>query len=115
MKTTWRQDKQSSTQRGYGYKWQKARVAFLNAQPLCEFHKARGQVVAATVVDHKQPHRGDLSLFWNRNNWQALCKPCHDRVKQTLEKSGRTLGCDQHGIPLDSGHHWNSIDVGEGG
>ena len=30
-------------------------------------------------VDHIIPHRGDQKLFWDRNNWQALCKPCHDR------------------------------------
>jgi 5-methylcytosine-specific restriction protein A len=30
------------------------------------------------VVDHVVPHRGDAVLFWNKRNWAALCKPCHD-------------------------------------
>ncbi|MGN0150610.1 MAG: HNH endonuclease, partial [Clostridia bacterium] len=30
------------------------------------------------VVDHIVPHRGDERLMWDENNWQALCKPCHD-------------------------------------
>jgi 5-methylcytosine-specific restriction protein A len=37
------------------------------------------------VVDHIIPHRGDQYLFWDQENWQALCKDCHDR------KTGRGL------------------------
>lgn len=33
----------------------------------------------ATELDHIKPHRGDLQLFHNRANWQALCKTCHGR------------------------------------
>jgi 5-methylcytosine-specific restriction protein A len=31
------------------------------------------------VVDHIVPHRGREQLFWDESNWQALCKPCHDK------------------------------------
>ena len=24
------------------------------------------------------PHHGDMTLFWDEENWQALCKRCHD-------------------------------------
>jgi len=91
----------------YGCKWQRARASFLRDHPLCAFHLARGAVVTAMVVDHKIPHRGDRKLFWDRKNWQSLCKPCHDGVKQALEKSGRVAGCDVNGMPIDAGHHWN--------
>ena len=30
------------------------------------------------IVDHIIPHRGDLEMFWNQLNHQALCKRCHD-------------------------------------
>ncbi|WP_232215691.1 HNH endonuclease signature motif containing protein [Paracoccus sp. J55] len=40
----------------------------------------------ATLVDHIKPHRGDKALFWNWNNWQALCTPCHNRHKQRQER-----------------------------
>jgi 5-methylcytosine-specific restriction endonuclease McrA len=40
------------------------------------------------VVDHIRPHRGDLSLFWDEANLQALCKRCHDTEKQSQERSG---------------------------
>ena len=33
----------------------------------------------ATVVDHVIPHRGDRKLFWDEQNWQPLCKECHDK------------------------------------
>ena len=36
-------------------------------------------MTSATVVDHITPHQGNQNLFWDTNNWQALCKPCHDR------------------------------------
>lgn len=80
---SWRTDKQGSTARGYGYRWQKARERFLKANPLCATCEAAGRVEAATVVDHKEPHRGDERLFWDERNWQGLCKPHHD------EKTGR--------------------------
>jgi len=44
-------------------------------------------VQAATVVDHIKPHRGDKTLFWERSNWQALCKQCHD-IKTAKEDGG---------------------------
>lgn len=89
--TSWRAEKKSSTARGYGYRWQKAREAFLAvASYLCVTCKAEGRIAAATVVDHKTPHRGDQALFWNRANWQALCKTCHDR--KTASEEGHGFG-----------------------
>ncbi|MBR1530240.1 MAG: HNH endonuclease [Oscillospiraceae bacterium] len=79
-------DRPSSSSRGYGTKWQKASKAFLRKHPLCAACQADGRYTLATVVDHITPHRGDKSLFWNQNNWQPLCKPCHDR-KTWLEDS----------------------------
>lgn len=98
----------SSSQRGYNSRWQKARASFLLKHPLCQMHERLGAVVAATVVDHIVPHRGDSALFWDRSNWQSLCKPCHDRHKQRLERSGVEVGCDLSGVPLDAGHHWHT-------
>ena len=38
------------------------------------------------VCDHIEPHRGDLILFWDRNNLQCLCAPCHSTEKQKEEQ-----------------------------
>lgn len=69
----------SASKRGYNYKWRKKRIQFLKKHPLCERCKADGKYTEATVVDHIIPHRGDEKLMWDENNWQALCKPCHDK------------------------------------
>jgi 5-methylcytosine-specific restriction enzyme A len=44
---------------------------------------------AQLVADHVVQHRGDERLFWDPANIQTLCKPCHDRAKQRLERRGR--------------------------
>jgi 5-methylcytosine-specific restriction protein A len=44
-------------------------------------------VVAATVVDHIVPHKGDKVKFWDSSNWQSLCKRCHD-AKTATEDGG---------------------------
>lgn len=77
----------SAGSRGYGRAWQKASKAFLSAHPLCARCMAEGRYRKATVVDHIVPHRGDELLFWDRGNWQALCKKCHDNKTWTEDKT----------------------------
>lgn len=74
-------ERPSAAKRLYGYRWQKASKLYLRSHPLCvdPHGEHRGRPVVATVVDHIVPHRGDLALFWDSDNWQSLCKPCHDR------------------------------------
>lgn len=104
---SWRTDKQSSTARGYGYKWQQARGAYLLAHPFCVFclrdlriDVVENEAIAdacianaialpyATIVDHRIAHRGDMKLFWERSNWQSLCARHHSGEKQRLEAAG---------------------------
>ena len=68
-----------AAERGYDGRWRKARSAFLQRNPLCVECMRKGVLTPATVVDHIIPHRGDKELFWNEENWQPLCKSCHDR------------------------------------
>lgn len=84
-----RYDKQRGTaaQRGYDARWQKARLSHLKANPLCVFCLKENRLTPATVVDHIVPHKGDYNLFWDKNNWQSLCKRCHD-IK-TAKEDGR--------------------------
>ena len=69
----------SAAERGYDAKWRRARKRFLQRHPLCANCLSQGIVTPATVVDHIVPHRGDRALFWDENNWQPLCKNCHDQ------------------------------------
>lgn len=97
----------SSSKRGYNWRWRNYRVVFLREHPLCADHLARGMSVAATVVDHIIPHRGNEVLFWDTANHQALCAQCHSSAKQREERGKAKPGCNVDGIPMDSRHHWN--------
>ena len=88
-------------------RWHRLRWHQLQAEPLCRYCAAMGRTTAATVVDHITPHKGGESLFHDPANLQSLCKPCHDSAKQAEEKSGRVIGGDVNGVPLDPNHHWN--------
>jgi len=59
-----------------------------------------GRITPATVVDHIIPHRGDQKLFWDTANWQALCKPHHDRDKQREERGSVVVTIGEDGWPV---------------
>lgn len=71
----------NSSARGYTGTWDRARAAYLAKHPFCRRCGGR-----AIVVDHTTPHRGDMDLFWDRSNWQALCTNCHSSAKQREER-----------------------------
>ncbi len=75
----------NSTARGYGYDWQRARLAHLAEHPLCVMCEAEGEVEPAVDVDHKIPHRGNERLRMDPRNWQSLCKR-HHGIKSAGER-----------------------------
>lgn len=44
------------------------------------------------VIDHIIPHRGDLALFWDAGNLQAVAKAWHDSEKQRQEHAEARRG-----------------------
>lgn len=62
--------------------YRRARDAFMAAHQVCAICGA-----PATDLDHINPHRGDLKLFWDTDNWQPLCASCHSR-KTAREDGG---------------------------
>ena len=90
--TVYRRQRGTSNKRGYTYRWQKEREAYLIRNPLCENCLNKHDVIrAATEVDHIIPHKGDMRLFWDTDNWQGLCKSCHSKktAKDQGNKNGR--------------------------
>jgi 5-methylcytosine-specific restriction protein A len=83
----------SPSKRGYGRNWQRCRLVKLAADPLCEDHKERGEVVEATEVDHVD---GDTSNLAD-DNLRSLCKSCHSR------KTVREQGALGHAKPKGAG------------
>jgi 5-methylcytosine-specific restriction endonuclease McrA len=71
--------------------WRKGRLVFLRQHPLCERCAEGGRIVPASVVNHRKPHKGNIELFFDTRNWQALCAPCHDRHAQSEEKTGKAI------------------------
>ncbi|WP_256807153.1 HNH endonuclease signature motif containing protein [Bradyrhizobium sp. Bra64] len=72
----------NASDRGYDSRWSKARRTFLDKHPDCAMCGK-----PAVVVDHKTPHRGDRTKFWDKGNWQPLCTHHHNSTKQSLERS----------------------------
>jgi len=72
--------------RGYNRDWRRARLDYLERNPLCVECRREGRFVRADVVDHIVPHRGDRRLFWDSDNWQSLCKHHHDVKTRTTDR-----------------------------
>lgn len=70
-------------------RWRRESKEYLRVHRWCVCPKHQGKTSArgarATVVDHKTPHCGNLALFWDEKNWQALAKACHDSWKRGVE------------------------------
>lgn len=68
-------------------RWRTLRELVLTSNPLCVMCRAAGRVVVASVVDHREPHKGDLALFWSLENLQGLCASCHSGPKRREENA----------------------------
>src|SRR5690606_20822563 len=64
-------------QRGYTGKWRREADGYLAQHPWCGHCRMIGNRTRATEVDHINPHRGNMTLFWDRTSWQGLCKHRH--------------------------------------
>lgn len=94
----------NSTERGYGYRWQQYRSAWLREHPLCgdridgpsgEHSQCarQGRVTAATDVDHiERINGGSDALFWEPSNHQSLCHGCHSSKTQREQSGGGSKG-----------------------
>lgn len=81
----------SAARRGYGYEWQKRRIAYLARNPWCrgapDLHGGRPfWWHRATEVDHITPLR--LGGADDDSNLQPLCKSAHS-TKTALESAAR--------------------------
>lgn len=116
------QEKRNARKLGYDHRWDKARLSFLAENPLCKKcqdagiindgrYKLDGSLQTnprkrSPVVDHIIPHKGDMTLFWDRSNWQTLCSDHHDRkTREDEQPYSKEIGLD--GFPIDPRHPAN--------
>jgi 5-methylcytosine-specific restriction enzyme A len=85
-------------------RWRRMRKLQLQQHPLCKFcFESRGEVTIATVVDHIDPHKGDINKFW-LGELQSLCHRCHVSTKQFVELNGYCPHIGLDGWPVDKRH-----------
>jgi 5-methylcytosine-specific restriction enzyme A len=87
--------------------WQRLREDQLSKHPLCHHCLAKGQTSDAKVVHHVIPHEGDWQLFIT-GELQSLCKRCHDREAQQVEKRGYSTEIGLDGWPKSPDHPMNA-------
>ena len=80
-------ERATANDRGYDSRWRSARKKFLQEHPFCIRCHQNNKLTPATVVDHIISHRGDQVLFWDKTNWQPLCKQCHDKKTMIEDRS----------------------------
>ncbi|MCA0944506.1 HNH endonuclease [Salipiger pacificus] len=57
-------------------RWKEESKAFLRERPWCCVPDCDRP---SDTVDHNEPHKGDLGLFWDQSNWRPICHRCHSR------------------------------------
>ncbi len=83
--------------------WKQLRRHQLAHEPLCRFCLQVEDVTEATVVDHVRAHKGSLELFSDPGNLQSLCKPCHDSLKQRIDRGAKVAITGVDGYPIEIG------------
>ncbi len=58
-------------------RWHKLKAIMKQRQPACQICLLSGTYTVGEVIDHIEPHRGDLAKFWDMGNLQNLCVACH--------------------------------------
>ena len=81
--------------------WRKLRKLRLNDSPLCAYCLEMHRVTPAVIADHIKPVRTHPELAFVFENVQSLCFDCHNSVKAKEERTGKRIGCDVNGLPLD--------------
>jgi 5-methylcytosine-specific restriction protein A len=61
-------------------RWRRLAARAIRETPYCEECGASGKDGAVLEAHHREPPRGDEGKFFDENNIQTLCRPCHRRA-----------------------------------
>jgi hypothetical protein len=78
----------------------------LREHPLCKrcLEMKPRRLTAATVVHHIEPHKGDITKFFDPANLESSCAPHHDGDAQSEERVGYSTAVGEDGWPVDARH-----------
>jgi len=71
--------RRTAAERGYDSRWQRASVQYRRRNPLCVPCLLAGRVQPSQCVDHIVPRHSCPELFWEVENYCAMCFACHSR------------------------------------
>lgn len=79
--------------------WQRLRVRIIKRDmglcQMCGIDTDSGRDSPSSAeVDHKTPHKGRRSVFFDPDNLQLLCKSCHSSAKAIQERGQRMQRSD---------------------
>ena len=86
--------------------WRRLSAWQRTQQPLCEMCLELGVVTEATEVDHVVPLSEDWGRRLDPTNLASICGECHGRVKQRQERTGKVIGNNAEGEPMDRNSAW---------
>lgn len=85
------QQRGTSAQRGYDWRWSKYSKMYRINNPLCVHCMKEGRYTPSEHVDHIIPVSGPHDPnFYESTNHQALCQECHN--KKTIKEDKRGFG-----------------------
>lgn len=88
---------------GYGRAWNRRSQAWLHTTNMhCALRYPDICTSVATEVDHIKGWKNQRE-FWDKRNWQPVCKRCHSR-KTAREMRAGPAQHDASGLPTDPDH-----------
>ena len=95
----------------YTKQWKHLRKLALTRDGYRCQHKGCGKMLTSgrrwrnsAVVHHLQPHKGDIDLFYDLDNLQSVCWPCHSGDIQSGEALGYDTQIGDDGWPIAPNH-----------
>lgn len=75
----------------------------------CNTFLKRGRnLPQSAVIHHITPHKGNLDLFYDLDNLQAVCWKCHSGDIQSIEARGLDTEIGEDGWPTNTGG-WSNL------
>ena len=83
-------ERNSTNSKIYNSRWRRVSKTYLKEYPLCVQCRKEGRLTPATEVDHIIPHKGDMKLFWNKNDSNMINPIAYLSIEE-IEVEGKKI------------------------